>query len=231
MEPRRRLTSAARDLLGVLEKGAVPAAPALLGATLVSEVGGRVTVRITEVEAYREDDPASHSFRGPTGRTAVMFGPAGVLYVYFVYGMHWAANVSCGPPGRGEAVLIRAGEVVEGADLARARRVSARRDVDLARGPARLASAMGFDRDVLGVDLLGERSPVRLTAGAEVPSYVTGPRVGVNVATEVPWRWWVTGDPTVSAFRSGTRRRQTGPATPSTDDPAGLQAARPKKQR
>ncbi|MHA3702485.1 DNA-3-methyladenine glycosylase [Jatrophihabitans sp. YIM 134969] len=230
MEPGRPLTPSGAALLRVLQRGSVAAAPRLLGATLVSDVGGRVAVRVTEVEAYREDDPASHSARGRTPRTAVMFGPAGVLYVYFVYGMHWAANVSCGADGVGEAVLIRAGEVVEGVDLARTRRLSARRDADLARGPARLAAALGLDRAVLGVDLLDPASPVRLEPAPRRVVADVGPRVGVNHAADVPWRWWVPGDPTVSPFRAGTRRRN-GPTAPPTDEAAGLQAARPKKRR
>ena len=231
MEPDRVLTPAARALLEVLQQGSVAAAPALLGATLVSDLGGRVAVRVTEVEAYREDDAASHSARGNTPRTTVMFGPAGHLYVYFVYGMHWAANVSCAPDGLGQAVLIRAGEVTEGLDLARSRRPAARRDVDLARGPARLAAALGLDRAVLGVDLLDPGSPVRLVAaGVPCADPAVGPRVGISVARDVPWRWWVPADPTVSAFRAGTRRQHRG-VLPPTDDPAGLQDDKPKKRR
>lgn len=199
----------ARPLRTLLAAGSVAAAPGLLGAVVESDIGGeRVAVRVTEVEAYREDDPASHTYRGRTPRTAVMFGPAGRLYVYFVYGMHWAANVSCAPEGDGQAVLIRAGEIVEGVDLARTRRASARRDVDLARGPARLAAALGLDRAVLGADLLTSSSPVRLLAAAAPAAAISsGPRVGVNRAADVPWRWWITGDPTVSTYRAGARRR------------------------
>jgi DNA-3-methyladenine glycosylase len=132
-EPQRLSRSA-------LEGWSTQVAPALLGVRLVSELGGtRVAVRLTEVEAYMGgQDPGSHAYRGPTPRTTVMFGPAGFLYVYFTYGMHWCANVVCGPDGSASAVLLRAGEVVEGLDAARARRRAARRDEDLARGPARL---------------------------------------------------------------------------------------------
>ena len=131
-------------------------APALLGARFVSAIGGtRVAVRLTEVEAYMgEADPGSHAYRGPTPRTRIMFGPAGFLYVYFSYGMHWCANVVCGPPGAASAVLLRAGEVVEGVDAARARRPAARREADLARGPARLTSALGVDGGCDGADLV-----------------------------------------------------------------------------
>src|SRR5437763_3462971 len=128
-------------------------APRLLGAVLVSDLGGaRVAVRLTEVEAYEGlDDPASHAFRGPTPRTAVMFGPAGYLYCYFTYGMHWCANVVCGVDGVPAAVLLRAGEVVAGVDAARERRPAARRDADLARGPARLAGCLALGRSTNGV--------------------------------------------------------------------------------
>src|SRR6478752_590720 len=139
---------------------AVPAADAarvLLGARIVSTVGGgRVVVRLTEVEAYAGtgEDPGSHAHNGRTTRNAVMFGPAGHLYVYFTYGMHWCANVVCGPAGTASGVLLRGGEVVEGESLAFARRSAAKRADDLARGPARLATALGITGEVGGVDLL-----------------------------------------------------------------------------
>src|SRR5262245_33141719 len=124
------------------------AAVRLLGCTVVSDTpDGPVAVRLVEVEAYRgADDPASHSFRGRTPRNAVMFGPAGHLYVYFVYGMHFCANISCLDDGEAGAVLLRAGEVVSDVAMARARRPTARKDADLARGPARLAAVLGLDR-------------------------------------------------------------------------------------
>jgi len=189
-------------------------APTLLGARLVSTVGGElVAVRLTEVEAYRgEQDPGSHAFRGRTPRTAVMFGPAGHLYVYFTYGMHWCANVVCGPEGSASAVLVRAGEVVQGPDVATRRRPSARRPADLARGPARLASALGIDGALDGVDLCGPSSPVWLEA-ADAPAVAvrTGPRVGVSGAggdgEAFPWRFWLDGEPTVSVYRPGQPRR------------------------
>ncbi|MFG2167998.1 DNA-3-methyladenine glycosylase [Micromonospora chersina] len=180
----------------------VPAARGLLGCRL----GGHgVTVRITEVEAYAgtAGDPASHAHRGRTPRNAVMFGPAGHAYVYFTYGMHWCVNVVTGPDGEASAVLLRAGEVVDGLDVARERRPAVRRDVDLARGPARLCAALGIDRSVYGADLLGD-GPVRLRPPlAPVPeaAVTAGPRVGVTGAHDVPWRFWIAGDPTVSAYR------------------------------
>ena len=189
----------------------------LLGATLVSEVGGaRVAVRLTEVEAYGGAvDPASHAYRGRTPRNEVMFGPAGVLYVYFTYGMHWCANVVCGPEGDASAVLLRAGEVVDGIDVARERRPSARSERDLARGPARLAAALGLDGSHLGIDLLDVRQPVRLAGacGSVAPADVaSGPRVGLAKAAETPWRFWVRDDPTVSPYRPGGRSRGRSPA-------------------
>ncbi|MFG2058028.1 DNA-3-methyladenine glycosylase [Micromonospora sp. NPDC048930] len=180
----------------------VPAARGLLGCRLT---GNGVTVRITEVEAYAgtAGDPASHAHRGRTPRNTVMFGPAGHAYVYFTYGMHWCVNVVTGPDGEASAVLLRAGEVVDGLDLARARRPAVRRDVDLARGPARLCAALDIDRSVYGADLLGD-GPVRLRPPlTPVPetAVAAGPRVGVTGAHDVPWRFWVAGDPTVSAYR------------------------------
>lgn len=188
----------------------VDAAVRLLGCTVESDTpDGPVAVRLVEVEAYRgADDPASHSFRGPTPRNAVMFGPAGFLYVYFVYGMHFCANVSALADGDAGAVLLRAGEVVSDVGVAHARRPTARRAVDLARGPARLASLLGLDRGANGLDVLDPASPVRVVAGPPVePSAVrTGPRVGVAAGHDTPWRFWLDGHPAVSPFRPGRRR-------------------------
>ena len=132
-----------------------------------------------------------------------MFGPAGHAYVYFTYGMHWCMNVVTGLDGEASAVLLRAGEVVDGVEAARARRPAVRRDVDLARGPARLCAALGIDRSAYGSWLLGD-GPVRLRP-ADVPvladAVAAGPRVGVTGAHDVPWRFWIDGDPTVSAYR------------------------------
>ncbi len=186
-------------------------APLLLGSTLVSDLGGeRVGVRVSEVEAYEgADDPASHAFGGPTGRNRIMFGPPGFVYVYFVYGMHWCANVVCGEEGTSSAVLVRAGAVVEGLAAARSRRPASRRDVDLARGPARLASALAITGDANGLDLCAPTSPLRLELPAPGPAaaIASGPRVGINVARDVPLRFWSPDDPTVSAYRRGVRKR------------------------
>ncbi|HWG93266.1 MAG TPA: DNA-3-methyladenine glycosylase [Mycobacteriales bacterium] len=186
-------------------------APALLGAHLR---GGGVTVRLTEVEAYAgESDPGSHAFRGRTPRTAVMFGPAGHAYVYFTYGMHWCVNVVTGPDGTASAVLLRAGEVVEGLDAARERRPGVR-DRDLCRGPARLTRALGVTGELDGTDVLAPASPLQLLAGDPVaPSRVrTGPRVGVaGAGAPTPWRFWVDGEPTVSPYRAAVPRRRRPP--------------------
>ena len=186
------------DLTG----GVLDQAPRLLNAVLRH---GEVAVRLTEVEAYDgANDPGSHAFRGRTKRNAVMFGPAGHLYCYFTYGMHVCCNVVCGPVGRASAVLLRAGEVVDGIDLARERRPGAS-DRDLARGPARLCRALGIALDHDGTDLA--RGPVTLTLGTPPDRVSTGPRVGLRAAAQRPWRFWVDGDPSVSAYRPAAPRR------------------------
>ncbi len=193
-----------------LRDDVVAAAVRLLGCTVEADTpDGTVAVRLVEVEAYRgADDPASHSFRGRTPRNAVMFGPPGHLYVYFVYGMHFCANVSCLPDGQAGAVLLRAGEVVSDPAVARGRRPTARRDHDLARGPARLASLLGLTRERNGVDVTDAGSPVRLRPGEPVAAsrVRTGPRVGVATARDVPWRFWIDGSAAVSAYRPGRVR-------------------------
>jgi len=194
-----------------LARPAVVVAPRLLGAVIVSDVGdARVAIRLSEVEAYEgQDDPASHAFRGLTPRTAVMFGPAGHLYCYFTYGMHWCANVVCGVDGVAAAVLLRAGEVVDGIDVARSRRPAARKDTELARGPARLATCLGLAAAQNGLDLCDPASPVRLeSVPSRRPALVaSGPRVGISAATELTWRFWRPDDPTVSPFKAGGRKR------------------------
>jgi DNA-3-methyladenine glycosylase len=172
----------------------------LLGAVIVH---GDVAVRLSEVEAYAGGrDPASHAFRGKTPRNEVMFGPAGHVYVYFTYGMHFCMNLVCGPDGHASAVLLRAGEVVEGLDAVADRRPGAAVR-DYARGPARLTTALGVDRRHNGIDVTSSRSPLQVRRGVPVEDGVVrwGPRVGVSSAQEVPWRCWVDGDPTVSPYR------------------------------
>lgn len=186
------MTSLAEALTAPVEQ----IAPRFLG-SVVSH--GGVTVRLTEVEAYAgPEDPGSHAFRGRTARNAVMFGPAGRLYVYLSYGMHVCANVVCGPPGTPSAVLLRAGEVIDGLEVARQRRAGSS-DRDLARGPGRLCQALGLTLGHDGADLAGD--DVTLVLGASTPAHETGPRVGLRGAPERPWRFWLPGEPTVSAYR------------------------------
>jgi DNA-3-methyladenine glycosylase len=187
------------------------AARGLLGCRLTAH---GVTLRLTEVEAYSGVgmDAASHAHRGRTARNAVMFGPPGFAYVYFTYGMHWCMNVVCGQSGAASAVLLRAGSIVDGMELARSRRLAARRDADLARGPARLCAALGIDAAVYGSDLLDGSGPVTLrppTAPVDPEAVCAGPRVGVTGAHDLPWRFWLASDPTVSAYRRHTPRRST----------------------
>jgi len=184
----------------------VEAAQLLLGSYLEA---GDVRVRIVEVEAYRGgDDPASHCYRGKTPRNEVMFGPAGHLYVYFVYGMHFCANVVSLTDGVPGAVLLRAGEVVSGEDIAFSRRPASRSAAELAKGPARLCKVLGLDRGSNGLDLTSADSPVRLYAGEPAVKVVSGPRVGVAVAMDVPWRFWIDS-PAVSTYKRGGKRRNS----------------------
>ncbi|MDP3893064.1 DNA-3-methyladenine glycosylase [Nocardioides sp.] len=210
---------ASPDLGEVLGRPVLEVAPLLLGGVLrVEGHEGAVAIELTEVEAYDgSDDPGSHAHRGPTPRNRVMFGPPGALYTYLIYGMHVCANVVTGPSGRASAVLLRAGRVVEGLDLARARRGSAVAERDLCRGPARLCRALGISLEDNGASvhpadpaggagtdaLEGDlRVTLALPAHAVPRTRVgTGPRVGLRQAGERPWRFWLTGDPTVSAYR------------------------------
>jgi DNA-3-methyladenine glycosylase len=198
------------DLEELVRRPAPEVAPLLLGRLLSHRTDeGTVTVELTEVEAYAGgQDPASHAHRGPTARNAVMFGPAGRLYVYLSYGVHWCCNVVTGADGEASAVLLRAGRVVEGADLAGSRRGPRVRDRALARGPGCLCQALALRHDHNGVDLLGE-GRLRLLPGEPAdPALVTsGHRVGVRLAHDVPWRFWVSGDPTVSAYKRSPRAR------------------------
>jgi DNA-3-methyladenine glycosylase len=189
---------------------------------------GLVAVMLSAVEAYAGSiDPASHSFRGMTGRNAVMFGPPGHAYVYFTYGMHWCANVVCSPPGVATGILLRAGRVVVGEELARSRRGfdSARSARDLARGPARLCQAMAINRSQDGEDLLDPASDLRLRAavGAERAAHParieSGPRVGVSQAADIPWRFWFAEDPTVSPYRRAVPRRRTSKTSVAPQTP------------
>jgi len=217
----------------------VEVAPDLLGSVLEHETAdGLVAVELTEVEAYAgRSDPASHAYRGKTARNAVMFGPPGHAYVYFTYGMHFCVNVVClGEEGSASAVLLRAGRVIAGEELACARRTRGTTAIaprDLARGPARLCQALGIDRSQNGADMVSAGSPLRMLSGAGNPArsallasgnetlihpatprrIVAGPRVGVSSAAEIPWRFWYDGDPTVSVYRAHVPR-QPKPVTP-----------------
>jgi DNA-3-methyladenine glycosylase len=241
----------------------VPVAPDLLGCVLEHQTeAGLVAVELTEVEAYAgASDPASHAYRGKTARNAVMFGPPGHAYVYFTYGMYFCVNLVCLGNGSASAVLLRAGRIIEGEELARVRRTGGPKGVrggrgdgqsppadgqppradgqpprekkavsyrDLARGPARLCQALDIDRSLDGADVCVPESPLRMrwpdasTAArsaavltreddpAKLPRgrIASGPRVGISVAAEVPWRFWIEGEPTVSAYRAAVPRRR-----------------------
>lgn len=192
-----------------LTRRATDVAPDLLGAVLRF---GPVAVRLTEVEAYEgTDDLASHAWRGPTPRTQVMFGPAGYCYVYRSYGMHWCMNIVCGPDGRAAAVLLRAGEIVDGLGLARARRPGVP-DHRLARGPGCLTLALGITQEHDGARLgdpgapvlVGREQPLDQTV-RPAPEIAVGPRVGVSRAADEQRRFWLAGEPTVSAYRRSAR--------------------------
>lgn len=216
-QPARVVTPS--DVLDLLEGDPVDVAPRLLGAVVAArDDDGAVAVRLTEVEAYRgETDPGSHAFRGRTPRNSAMFGAAGAIYVYFTYGMHHCVNIVCGPQGLSRAVLLRAGEVIRGADLARRRRPAAKTDRDLARGPARLCRALGLGRADDGARLGGPDDRVSLTlpaleSGPGTAVTRSGPRTGVagtgGDGEAYPWRFWIDGEPTVSPYRAARPRRR-----------------------
>lgn len=201
-------------------------APGLLGCVLVHQTGGGlVAAEVVETEAYLgESDPASHAFRGRTARNEVMFGPPGHAYVYFTYGMHFCVNLVCQGPGEPAAVLLRAGRIVAGTELAASRRggpASAGRDRrrgsgrELARGPARLCQALGIGREQNGADVCDPGGALRVLApaGAAPPGrdISRGPRVGVRLGADEPWRFWLTGEPAVSAYRPHVPKRRPAP--------------------
>lgn len=188
------------------------AARLILGAVLTA---GGVRARIVEVEAYGGPpdgpwpDAAAHSYRGPSMRNAVMFGPPGRLYTYGSHGIHVCANVSCGPDGVAAAVLLRAAVIESGHEIARRRRGPAVAPAALARGPGNLCAALGITMDDNGVDLFDRSSPVTL-ALAEGTTEAAGPRVGVSRAADRAWRLWIPGHAEVSAYRRSPRAPRPG---------------------
>jgi DNA-3-methyladenine glycosylase len=190
----------------------VGAAHRLLGATLT---GRGVTATIVEVEAYGGvpegpwPDAAAHSYRGPTGRSAVMFGPPGRLYTYRSHGIHVCANVVCAADGVAAAVLLRAAAIETGFDVARSRRGASVRTIALARGPGNLCSALGITMADNKVDLFAAESPVRLMLNDTVDA-VAGPRIGISQAADRPWRLWLQGRAEVSAYRRSPRAPAPG---------------------
>lgn len=207
-------------MTSVLDRTFYERDPKVVAKQLLNKVlvrGGR-SARIIEVEAYcGEIDAGSHAFRGKTNRNATMFGPAGGLYVYFTYGMHWCANAVCGDEGVGVAVLLRAAAPLTGLDQMRtARGLAAKRDRDLCSGPAKLCQAFGIDRTLDGADLVtGDRGVVIVDDGVRPPRRPgNSTRIGLTAGAEHPWRWYVEGDPNVSGARSikprtGSRTRSS----------------------
>lgn len=221
-----------------LSRTALQVAPLLLGTVLtVHRDGTTVAVRITEVEAYEgEADPGSHGFRGRTARNSSLFGPPGTLYCYFTYGMHHCANIVCGSAGRASAVLLRGGEIIAGEQDARARRRNPARARDLANGPAKLAQALGLDLSSDGLRVHTHHTGAGPDDGASPrlwatlsplpalapPGVKTGPRVGVagpGGTADYPWRFWLEGEESVSAYRAAAPRRRARAAGrgPRTD--------------
>jgi DNA-3-methyladenine glycosylase len=190
----------------------VAAAHRLIGATLI---GRAVTATIVEVEAYGGvpdgpwPDAAAHSYRGPTGRSVVMFGPPGRLYTYRSHGIHVCANVVCGADGVAAAVLLRAAAIETGLDDAQSRRSASVRTIALARGPGNLCTALGITMGDNGVDLFAADSPVRLRLNDTLGA-VAGPRVGISQAADRPWRLWLPGRAEVSAYRRSPRAPAPG---------------------
>ena len=167
-------------------------APELIGMSLmVNGVGGR----IVEVEAYHHTDPAAHSYGGQTSRNAVMFGPPGFAYVYRSYGIHWCLNFVCEEEGSASAVLIRALEPTAGIPAMRRRR-GLKQERMLCSGPGKLGQALAISRKQNGLPL--DKPPFDLRAGTDEPQVVTGPRIGITKAAEVPWRYGLKGSPFLS---------------------------------
>jgi len=187
------------DIQQIVKLPSLQAAPLLLGCYLTRVTpDGPVKVMIVETEAYHQDDPASHSFRGITQRTAPMFQAGGRLYVYFTYGMHYCFNVVTGPKGVGEAVLIRAAEPLDGVKIMQNNRGMC--DIkNLTNGPGKLAQAMGINDTSLSGKLLN-KSSILLEQGESIKEQdiVAGPRVGIRQATQQPWRFYIKDNRFVS---------------------------------
>jgi DNA-3-methyladenine glycosylase len=198
---------------------ATQVAPDLLGQILVRRLpdGSRLAARLVEVEAYEPDDPGSHAFRGMTARNEVMFGPPGHLYVYFTYGMHFCMNAVTRRPGQGSAVLLRAGEPIEGLEAMRERR-GRERLVDLCSGPGRFTQALGIARPETGADLVAGED-VWIERGTPAEPVGVGIRVGVH-DTSRQWRFWLDGDPFVSRGRPGPPSPKRRVARPAPVPPA-----------
>ena len=182
----------------ILSGAAEVVAPRLLGCELVRELDGEMLrARIVEVEAYAQTDAASHSYRGQTPRTDVMFGPAGHLYVYFTYGMHYCCNIVTGPVGHGSAVLIRAVEPLEGLEVMRQRRHGLD-DVQLTNGPAKFCQAFGIDKTLNGHDLQGGELRLEIKPPVAQTDIIQTTRIGISRAQDVPWRFYLKGNRFVS---------------------------------
>ncbi|TFD26019.1 DNA-3-methyladenine glycosylase [Cryobacterium lyxosi] len=206
---------------GFFSREVLLVAPEILGCILQhTDDDGTVAIRITEVEAYAgERDPGAHSYRGETNRNRTMFGPAGHLYCYFTYGMHHALNVVAGQPGQPYGCLIRAGDVIEGSDIARIRRESKPRkvpllDKSLARGPGCVAQSFGATLVNDGDDLFGGQWKFFIPDDGVILTHQTGPRVGVSGpggdATNFPWRYWLADASSVSTYKPAKYRGSTG---------------------
>jgi DNA-3-methyladenine glycosylase len=181
-----------------LSKSALQCAPQLLGCYLERTVDGQKIVgKIVETEAYDQTDAASHSYKGKTPRTEIMFGPAGFLYVYFTYGMHYCCNIVTGQVREGSAVLIRALEPIEGAELMKFNR---QREHDLSNGPAKLCQALAINKDLNGHDL--QKPPLRLLPGEPIgpKNIVTATRIGISQDTHRLWRFYIRGNRHVSTL-------------------------------
>jgi DNA-3-methyladenine glycosylase len=186
------------ELQHILLQPAEIVAPLLLGSTLTMESeAGRMVGRIVETEAYDQTDAASHSYKGRTQRTDVMFGPPGHLYVYFTYGMHYCGNVVTGSEGHGSGVLLRAIEPIEGVELMQANR-NGRKGIELTNGPAKFCQAFGINKSWNGHDLYNPPLVLSFTEPLKQEDIVQTTRIGISQAKDVPWRFYIKNNPYVS---------------------------------